>query len=96
MRRLLVVLLVVLTAVPGVATAADALHSCVTWVEGNAASGRCHGSGTFRLVASCDDGRKVDSSWLTIRDGMGRTKVRCRTTAVSAVIEQRQPVAPVM
>lgn len=96
MRRLLLVLLVVLTAVPGVASAADALHSCATWVEGNAATGQCRGSGTFRLVASCDDGRTANSSWLSIRDSTGRTTVRCRSTAVSAVIEQWRPVVPVM
>ncbi|NUT47393.1 MAG: hypothetical protein HOV94_08790 [Saccharothrix sp.] len=92
MRRLLVSITVALLAVPGVASAAEpeagTLHSCATSVAGNAASGRCYGTGAFRLVASCDDGRTVDSSWLRIIHGMGATKVRCRSKAVDAWIEQ--------
>ncbi|MFI9009593.1 hypothetical protein ACIGNX_20425 [Actinosynnema sp. NPDC053489] len=88
MRQLLVMLLLLLAA-PGVATAAGTLHSCATSVDGKVASGRCEGGGSFRLVASCDDGTTVDSSWLTISHGMGRTKVRCRSNAVDAWIEQR-------
>ena len=83
-------LAVPLLAVPGVAAAAEVLHSCSTSVDGKAASGRCEGHGSFRLVASCADGSTVDSSWLFISNGTGATKVRCRSEAVDAWIEQRE------
>ncbi|MEV8440889.1 hypothetical protein AB0425_26225 [Actinosynnema sp. NPDC051121] len=89
MRQLLV-MLAVLLALPGVASAAETLHSCTTSVDGKAASGRCEGRGTFRLVAACADGSTVDSSWLSISNGTATTKVRCRSAAVNAWIEQRQ------
>ena len=91
MRRLLLVMLVLLSAAPGVASAAEGLHSCTTSIDGKAASGRCEGRGSFRLVASCEDGTTVDSSWLSISNGTATTKVRCRSNAVHAWIEQRQP-----
>ncbi|MCE6993671.1 hypothetical protein LZG04_02445 [Saccharothrix sp. S26] len=90
MRRLLVIpMLLVLTTAPGVASAAEGLHSCSTAVDGKTALGRCEGRGTFRLVASCADGTTVDSSWLTIGNGTGTTKVRCQTDAVHARIDLR-------
>ncbi|WP_143193721.1 hypothetical protein [Saccharothrix sp. CB00851] len=82
-------MLVLLLAAPGVASAAEGLHSCITSVEGKAASGRCEGRGSFRLVASCVDGTTVDSSWHTIINSTARTKIRCRSNAVDAWIEQR-------
>ncbi|MFE9750776.1 hypothetical protein ACFYOT_38215 [Saccharothrix saharensis] len=88
MRQLLV-MLVLLLAAPGVAAAAEGLHSCSATVDGKSATGRCEGRGTFRLLASCADGTTVDSSWLSISNGTGRTKIRCRSTAVNAWIEQR-------
>jgi hypothetical protein len=88
MRRLLV-MLVLLSASPGVASAAEGLHSCATSIEGKAASGRCEGRGSFRLVASCEDGTTIDSSWLTISNGFGATRIRCRSNAAHAWIEQR-------
>ncbi|PSL58129.1 hypothetical protein B0I31_101345 [Saccharothrix carnea] len=88
MRQLLV-MLVLLLAAPGVASAAGALHSCTTSVEGKAASGGCEGRGSFRLVASCADGTTVDSSWFTISNGRAWTKIRCRSAVVDAWIEQR-------
>ena len=88
MRQLLLIL-VLLFAAPAVASAEGTLHSCTAWVDGKAASGRCEGRGTFRLVASCADGTTADSSWLSISNGVGTTKVRCRSDAANAWIEQR-------
>ncbi|MFJ6672453.1 hypothetical protein ACIQMJ_15205 [Actinosynnema sp. NPDC091369] len=88
MRQLLV-MLVLLLAAPGVAAAAEGLHSCSAAVDGKSAIGRCEGRGSFRLVASCEDGTTVDSSWLSISNGTGTTKVRCRSAAANAWIEQR-------
>lgn len=87
-------MLVVVSAVPGVASAAEGLHSCATSIDGKAASGRCEGRGSFRLVASCADGTTVTSSWLTVLNGVARTKVHCRSNAVHAGIEQREPTFP--
>ncbi|KOX17425.1 hypothetical protein ADK67_38320 [Saccharothrix sp. NRRL B-16348] len=83
-------LVVLSAAAPGVASAAEGLHSCAAAVDGKAASGRCEGRGSFRLVASCADGTTVDSSWLSISNGVATTKVRCRSNAAHAWIEQRQ------
>ena len=90
MRRLLLVMLVVWSAVPGVASAAEGLHSCATSIDGKAASGRCEGRGSFRLVVSCEDGSTATSSWLTVFNGSARTRVHCRSNAVHAGIEQRE------
>ncbi|MEU4762848.1 hypothetical protein AB0H12_06315 [Actinosynnema sp. NPDC023794] len=90
MRRLLLVMLVVWSAVPGVASAAEGLHSCSTSIEGKTASGRCEGRGSFRLVVSCENGSTVTSSWLTVINGFAKTKVHCRSNALHAGIEQRE------
>ena len=87
-------MLVVWSAAPGVASAAEGLHSCATSIEGKTASGRCEGRGSFRLVVSCENGSTVTSSWLTVFNGVAKTKVHCRSNVVHASIEQREPRFP--
>ncbi|MEU4442071.1 hypothetical protein AB0K14_15610 [Actinosynnema sp. NPDC050801] len=89
MRRLLVTMLALMFTVPGVASASGVLHSCTTSVDGHTASGQCEGGGSFRLLASCEDGSTARSSWLNFTNGIGKTKIRCRSNALEAWIEQR-------
>lgn len=77
---------------PGVASGSPAppsgLHSCGTSVDGNVANGWCEGTGTFRVIAACEDGRFARSPWTTIRGGNGTLGVSCWSKAVGAEIEE--------
>ncbi len=84
-------MLMVLLVAPGVASASDTgLYACGTSVRGNAANGWCAGSGTFRVVAACEDegGRFARSPWTTISGGGGTVGVSCWSKAVGAEIEE--------
>ncbi|WP_447003747.1 hypothetical protein ACRAKI_29460 [Saccharothrix isguenensis] len=114
MRSPLPAAVAVLSAVPGVASASTGphpaglnstgsnstgLHSCGTSVEGNPARGWCEGRGRFRLVAACEDGSTVGSSWSHISGGRGTVRVHCPSSrAASAQLEpapdQQSPIGP--
>lgn len=87
MRRLLIAVLMVL----GSATTAHAdpgLYGCGTSVSGSTGNGWCSGTGTFRLVVACDDGKFARSWWMTIESGDGTVAVSCANVkAVGAEIE---------
>ncbi|WP_309114442.1 hypothetical protein [Saccharothrix sp.] len=93
--RLLTAALVMLAASAATATAATAhaepgLYGCGTSVSGSTGNGWCSGSGTFRLVVACDDGKFARSQWMTIHTGQGTVGISCTNAkAVGAEIEMK-------
>ncbi|MBB5955621.1 hypothetical protein FHS29_002202 [Saccharothrix tamanrassetensis] len=86
-NRILAALLFLL-AVPATALASSGLHDCGTSVQDRVGNGWCHGSGTFRLVVSCEDGRTARSPWISVAGGKGMLGVSCHSRATGAVIEK--------
>ncbi|MEU7526869.1 hypothetical protein AB0A74_14150 [Saccharothrix sp. NPDC042600] len=88
MRRLLIAVLLLLGATATSAHADPGLHGCGTSVSGSTGNGWCSGTGTFRLVVACEDGKFARSRWMTIQTGDGTLAISCTNAkAVGAEIE---------
>ncbi|CAL9362506.1 hypothetical protein SUDANB95_00695 [Actinosynnema sp. ALI-1.44] len=93
MRRLLIAVLLLLGTATTAATATSAhadpgLYGCGTSVSGSTGNGWCSGTGTFRLVVACEDGKLARSWWMTIETGDGTVAISCANAkAVGAEIE---------
>ncbi|XVV02157.1 hypothetical protein ACQPW3_32995 [Actinosynnema sp. CA-248983] len=86
--RLLTAALVLLAASATTAHAEPGLYGCGTSVSGSTGNGWCSGSGTFRLVVACDDGKFARSQWMTIHTGEGTVGISCTNAkAVGAEID---------
>ncbi|MEU6150425.1 hypothetical protein ABZ816_10535 [Actinosynnema sp. NPDC047251] len=64
------------------------LRDCAAEVHDRTGSGRCHGTGTFRVIVACEDGRFARSPWTTIDQRQGTTDATCDSRAVGAEIEE--------
>ncbi|MEV0682036.1 hypothetical protein AB0I60_36495 [Actinosynnema sp. NPDC050436] len=85
----LLLFLLALHTLPVTASAAGSgLHDCAAEVADRTGTGRCSGTGTFRVLVACEDGRFARGPWLTIDQRRGTTDATCGSRAVGAEVEE--------
>jgi hypothetical protein len=76
-----------LAAVPATAVAAPSqLRDCGTQVKQSTGTGWCHGTGTFTIAVTCDDGTTVTGSWIKISSGYGVRMLSCSNQALATAV----------
>jgi hypothetical protein len=89
LRGVLAALLLAI-AVPTTAMASsDGLYDCGTSHKGRVGNGWCSGTGMFRILVSCADGKTVKSPWVRVTHGKGTLGVTCQSLATGVEIDKR-------
>ncbi|MEU4803405.1 hypothetical protein [Actinosynnema sp. NPDC023587] len=85
----LLLFLLALHTIPVTAWAAESrLRDCATEVRDRTGSGRCHGTGTFRVVVACEDGRFARGPWTTAEENPTTSAATCGSRAIGAEVEE--------